>query len=135
MGIIVSAPDAFFDAEPWLFDLTINQPDGSGPLDLSGSRLFVRFASLVDNLLVGACDSGAGDGSLAILEGPAGSVRFNLTNAGRTWRLPVSMAGALELRATVVGDLYRLPPGPNTVWDAVARIKIDVLPSTGLPLP
>jgi hypothetical protein len=44
MAIIVSVPDAFFDAEPWEFALQISESNGSGAIDLTGSRLFVRFA-------------------------------------------------------------------------------------------
>lgn len=133
MAIIVSAPDAFFDAEPWAFDLVINAADGSGPLNLTGSRLYVAFRSLSDNVTVGACDTAGTDGSLTITDAPAGKVRFRVPNAGRTWHLPATAPGALMLRSTVVGDLYRLAGEVGASWDAVARIEIGILPSTGLP--
>lgn len=133
MAIIVSTPDAFFDAEPWSFDLSINQPDGSGALDLTGSRLYVAFRSLADNVAVGACDTAANDGSLTIIDGAAGAVRFFVQSAGRKWRLPACMPGGLMLKSTVVGDLFRPPPGQGTSFQGVGRIEIPVLPSTGLP--
>ncbi len=135
MAIIVSAPDAFFDAEPWTFDLVINAVDGLGPLDLTGSRLYASFLSLSDNAAVGICDTSGADGSLTITDAPAGKVRFRVPNADRTWRLPAIAPGALMLRSTVVGDLYRLAGGEGAAWDAIARIEIGVLPSTGLPKP
>jgi hypothetical protein len=133
MAIIVSAPEAFFDAEPWSFDLTINQPDGSGPMDLTGSRLFVAFRSLADNAVVGVCDTTSNDGSLAIIDPVAGAVRFFVQSAGRKWRLPACMPGGLMLKSTVVGDLFRLPPGQGGSFRGIGRIEIPVLPSTGLP--
>lgn len=135
MAIIVSAPDAFFDAEPWAFDLVISAADGPGPLDLTGSRLYAAFRSLSDNVAVGACDTAGTDGSLTITDAQAGKVRFRVPNVGRTWRLSAIAPGALMLRSTVVGDLYRLAGGEGASWDAIARIEIGVLPSTGLPKP
>lgn len=134
MAIIVSAPDAFFDAEPWEFSLQINEPDGSGAIDLTGSRLFVRFASLADGVEVGTCDSDATNASLVIAPGVAGSAVFSLPSQGRSWRAPRTFPAALAQPTTVVGDLYRQAPG-TTKWRPIGRIQFPVLPSTGLPTP
>lgn len=133
MAIIVSTPDAFFDTEPWGFDLTVNELDGSGPMNLTDSRLYAIFKSLSDGTTVGECDTELNDGSLTILDGPAGRVRFRVPNECRMWRLPVCTPGGLMLRSTVIGDLHRLPPGSDWSWEGIARIEVPVLPSTGLP--
>ncbi len=130
MAIIVSAPDAFFDCEVWEFDLTINEPDGSGPMNLTGSALFVRFMSLADNVEVGTCDTAGADGSLIIVNGPAGLVRLVVPSIGRTWRLPVRAPCALALRSTVIGDLFRRA-SDGAKPRGIGRIEIGVLPSTG----
>lgn len=97
MAIIVSAPDAFYDAEPWEFDLTVNELDGSAPMNLTGSELFVRFVSLSDNVSVGVCNTAAANGSLTIVEPAAGKVRVSVPSQGRTWRLSAVRPGALLL--------------------------------------
>lgn len=132
MAIIVSAPDAFFDCEVWEFDLTVSEPDGSGPMNLAGSDLFVRFKSLSDNAVIGECDTTRGDGSLTILDAAAGTVRISLTSAGRTWSLPTVRPGELMLASTVVGDLFRQPMGQPGQQRGIGRIEIRVLPSTGV---
>ena len=133
MAIIVSAPDAFFDAEPWGFDLTLRQPGGTALLDLTDSELYVTFRALDDDAAVGVCDTRASDGSLAVADPAGGVARFLLPSAGRIWRAPRRLPSSLLFKAGVVGDLYRLPPGPGGVWVGIARIRIDVLPSTGAP--
>ena len=133
MAIIVSAPDAFFDAEPWGFDLSLRQPGRTALLDLTGSELYVAFQALDDDAPVGVCDTRDSGGSLVIANAPGGVGRFLLPSAGRIWRAPRRLPSSLLFKAGVVGDLYRLPPGPGGVWVGIARIRIDVLPSTGAP--
>lgn len=130
MAIIVSAPDAFYDAEPWEFDLTVNESDGSAPMDLTGSELFVRFVSLSDNVPVGVCSTAAANGSLTIADPLAGKVRVIVPSQGRTWRLSAVRPGGLLLPSTVVGDLFRRASAQGEP-KGIGRIQVRVLPSTG----
>ena len=86
-----------------------------------------------DDAPVGVCDTRDSGGSLVIANAPGGVGRFLLPSAGRIWRAPRRQPSALLFKAAIVGDLYRLPPVNGADWEGIARIRIDVLPSTGAP--
>lgn len=87
MAITASSPDAFFESDPWSWDFTVNQPDGSGPMDLTGLRLLSLFCDQSESL-VGACDSAATDNSLVITAPTTGQCTFTIPVAGRSYRVP-----------------------------------------------
>ena len=130
--VTASDPQGFLDGETWAFTLTLQQPDGLGPLDLTGSRLFVAFGTTLDATPIAACDSGASDGSLTLDDAAGGVASFTVTKAARgAWMAPRVNFGRL-LPATVTGDLYRRV-GSASGWEGLTRISFLVLPSLGVP--
>lgn len=129
MAITASSPDAFFDGEDFAWQQTILQEDGVRPLDLTGSRLFVRFWD-VSKTLVGVCDSGLTDGSLVIAPGTGGVASFLIPAAGRTWKPQFLGFLRLSMQTDVIGDLYRYAPG-SSAPQGICRIDFTVLPGTG----
>lgn len=129
MAITASSPDAFFDGEDFAWEQTILQADGSTPLDLTGSRLFVKFVD-ASKTLVGICDSAANDGSLVIAPGATGVAAFRIPVAGRTWKPQFYGFLRLTLPSDVRGDLYRYPSG-STVPIGVCTLDFTVQPGTG----
>ncbi|MDP4023718.1 hypothetical protein Q8W71_13865 [Methylobacterium sp. NEAU 140] len=87
MAITASSPDAFFESDPWSWDFTVTQADGTTPLDLTGLRLLARFCDQAENA-VAVCDSAAANGTLVIPTPSNGGCTFTIPVAGRTYKVP-----------------------------------------------
>lgn len=125
-------PGAFLDAEAWVFTVTFNDPGTNNPIDLTGSRLFVTFATRgpAGQITIQTCDSAASDGSLVIALGTGGQATFSAYPEARTWK-PPRLGLALSLAAVVEGDVYRQVAGGEPV--ALTSLRVLVKPTTGAP--